>query len=73
MGWVDIVFICLIVLFAIVGICKGLFESILSIFSSALSIVVAILLSKNVVGSTQMVQHYLEKHILHHKLVMHVQ
>lgn len=48
MGWVDIVFICLIVIFAIVGICKGLFESILSIFSSALSIVVAILVSKHV-------------------------
>lgn len=48
MGWVDIVFICLIVIFAIIGIAKGLFESILGIFSSALSVVVAILVSKPV-------------------------
>ena len=48
MGWIDIVFIALIVVFAIVGLARGLFESILSIFSTALSIIVAILASKYV-------------------------
>lgn len=48
MGWVDIVFIVIIVLCAIIGLAKGLFESILSIFSSVLSVVVAILVSKQV-------------------------
>lgn len=48
MGWVDIVFIVIIVLCAIIGLAKGLFESILSIFSSVLSVVVAILVSKHV-------------------------
>lgn len=48
MGWVDIVLIVIIVLCAIIGLAKGLFESILSIFSSVLSVVVAILVSKQV-------------------------
>ena len=48
MGWIDIVFIAIIVICAIIGLAKGLFESILSIFSSVLSIVVAILVSKPV-------------------------
>lgn len=48
MGWIDIVFIALIVVFALIGLARGLFESILSIFSSALSIIVAILASKYV-------------------------
>ena len=48
MGWVDIVLIVIIVLCAIIGLAKGLFESILSIFSSVLSVVVAILVSKHV-------------------------
>lgn len=48
MGWIDIVFIVIIVLCAIIGLAKGLFESILSIFSSVLSVVVAILVSKHV-------------------------
>lgn len=48
MGWIDIVFIALIVVFALIGLAKGLFESILSIFSSALSIIIAILASKYV-------------------------
>ena len=48
MGWVDIVFIALLVIFAIIGLAKGLFESILGIFSSVLSVAVAILVSKPV-------------------------
>ena len=48
MGWVDIVFIALLVIFAIIGLAKGLFESILSIFSSVLSVAIAILVSKPV-------------------------
>ena len=48
MGWVDIVFIGLIVVLAIIGLSKGLFESILGIFSSILSIVIAIMVQKPV-------------------------
>jgi uncharacterized membrane protein required for colicin V production len=48
MGWIDIVFIAIIVVFALIGLAKGLFESILSIFSSALSIAIAILASSYV-------------------------
>ena len=48
MGWVDIVFIALLVIFAIIGLAKGLFESILGIFSSVLSVAIAILVSKPV-------------------------
>ena len=50
MGWVDIVFIGLIVIFAIIGLSKGLFESILGIFSSVLSVAVAIAVSGPVSG-----------------------
>ena len=57
MGWIDIVFIALIVVFALVGLAKGLFESILSIFSSALSIVIAILASKYVASFLNSVTH----------------
>ncbi len=45
MGWVDIVFIVLIALFAIIGLSKGLFESLLGIFSSVLSVAIAISVS----------------------------
>lgn len=45
MGWVDIVFIVLIGIFAIIGLSKGLFESILGIFSTVLSLAVAIWVS----------------------------
>ncbi len=48
MGWIDIVFIAIIAICAIAGLARGLFESILSIFSSVLSIVAAILASKHV-------------------------
>lgn len=48
MGWVDIVFIVVLVLFAIIGLAKGLFESILGIFSSVLSVGVAIMVQKPV-------------------------
>ena len=45
MGWVDIVFIGLIVIFAIIGLSKGLFESILGIFSTVLAVAIAIWVS----------------------------
>jgi uncharacterized membrane protein required for colicin V production len=50
MGWVDIVFIVLIAIFAIIGLSKGLFESILGIFSSILSVAIAIAVSGPVSG-----------------------
>ena len=57
MGWIDIIFIAIIVVFAIIGLAKGLFESILSIFSTALSIVVAILTSKYVAAFLNNIVH----------------
>ena len=48
MGWIDIVFIALLVIFAIIGLAKGLFESILGIFSSVLSVGIAIMVQKPV-------------------------
>lgn len=48
MGWVDIIFIALLVVFALIGLAKGLFESILGIFSSVLSIGIAIMVQKPV-------------------------
>ena len=48
MGWIDIVFIALLVIFAIVGLARGLFESILGIFSSVLSVGIAIMVQKPV-------------------------
>lgn len=57
MGWIDIVFIVLIVLFAIIGLAKGLFDSILSIFSSVLSIIAAILASKYVAAFLNNITH----------------
>lgn len=50
MGWVDIVFIVLIAIFAIIGLSKGLFESILGIFSSVLAVAVGIAVSGPVSG-----------------------
>lgn len=46
MNWIDIVFIAIIAISAIVGLAKGLFESILSLFGTALSLFVAIYASK---------------------------
>lgn len=50
MGWIDIVVIALVLISAIIGLSKGLFESILSIFGSVLSLFVAIWASKPVAG-----------------------
>lgn len=41
MAWIDIVFIAIIVIFAIVGLVKGLFDSILSLVASVASIFLA--------------------------------
>lgn len=48
MGWVDIIFIAILVLFSVIGLCKGLFESLLSIFGTVLSLFIAIWVSKPV-------------------------
>ena len=48
MGWIDIVVIALVVLSAIIGLAKGLFESILSLFGTGLSLGIAIWASKPV-------------------------
>lgn len=48
MGWIDAVVIGIIVISAIIGLSKGLFESILSIFSTTLSLFAAIWASKPV-------------------------
>lgn len=48
MGWLDIVVIGVIVISAIIGLSKGLFESILAIFGTALSLFIAIWASKPV-------------------------
>lgn len=50
MGWIDIVVIALVLISAIIGLSKGLFESILSIFGTVLSLFVAIWASKPVAG-----------------------
>lgn len=44
--WVDIVFFAIIILFAVIGIWKGLFESILSLISTAVCVAVAVYLAK---------------------------
>lgn len=46
MGWIDIVVIAIIAISAIIGLAKGLFESILSIFGTVLSLFIAIWASK---------------------------
>ena len=50
MGWIDIVVIAIVAISAIIGLAKGLFESILSIFGTALSLFVAIWAGKPVAG-----------------------
>ena len=46
--WLDIVLIAIIVVFAIIGIAKGFVDSVLSIFSSLISLVIAYFLAKYV-------------------------
>ena len=46
--WLDIVLIVIIVVFAIIGIAKGFVDSVLSIFSSLISLVIAYFLAKYV-------------------------
>lgn len=48
MAWIDIVFIGIIVVFAIIGLVKGLFDSILSLVASVASIFLAFWASKPV-------------------------
>lgn len=48
MNWVDIVVIAIIVLTSIIGLCKGLFESLLSLIGTGLSVFLAVLASKPV-------------------------
>ena len=50
MRWIDIVIIAIVVISAIIGLYKGLFESILSIFGTLLSLFIAIWASKPVAG-----------------------
>lgn len=48
MHWIDIVFIAIIVIFAIIGLAKGFFDSLLSLFASVASIFLAFWASKPV-------------------------
>lgn len=44
--WVDIVFFAIIIVFALIGLWKGLFESLLSLISTGLCVFVAVWLAK---------------------------
>lgn len=46
MNWIDIIFIAIIVLFAIIGLAKGLIDSILSLFTTFGSAILAYFLAK---------------------------
>lgn len=48
MAWIDVVFIAIIILFAIIGLVKGLFDSILSLIASVASVFLAFWASKPV-------------------------
>lgn len=68
MHWIDIVIIAIVALTTIIGLSKGLFESILSIFGTALSLFVAIWASKpvaafvnNIVDVAEFAKKFLEE------------
>lgn len=44
--WVDIVFFAIIIIFALIGLWKGLFESLISLISTAVCVAVAVYLAK---------------------------
>lgn len=44
--WVDIVFFAIIILFALIGLWKGFFESLISLISTALCVVASVYLAK---------------------------
>lgn len=48
MNWIDIVFIAILVIFAIIGLWRGLFDSLLALISSGVALVVAVLTAKPV-------------------------
>lgn len=48
MNWIDIVFIAILVLFAIIGVWRGLFDSLLALISSGVALTVAIFTAKSV-------------------------
>lgn len=48
--WVDIIFFVILVIFAIVGVSRGFLKSLVALFGTLLTLVVAILLSKPVAG-----------------------
>ena len=46
MWWIDVIFIAVIVIFAIIGLAKGLFESILQLLSTGVSVGLAVWLAR---------------------------
>ena len=46
MSWIDIIFIAILVIFAIIGVVKGLLESILSLVSTGVAFGLAIWIGK---------------------------
>ena len=48
MNWIDIVFIAILVLFAVIGIWRGLFDSLLALISSGVALTIAIFTAKSV-------------------------
>ena len=48
MNWIDIVFIAILVVFAIIGLWRGLFDSLLGLISSGVALAIAIFTAKPV-------------------------
>lgn len=48
MNWIDIVFIAILVIFAIIGLWRGLFDSLLALISSGVALTVGVLTAKPV-------------------------
>lgn len=44
--WVDIIFFAIIIIFALIGLWKGLFESLISLISTAVCVVISVYLAK---------------------------
>lgn len=48
MNWIDIVFIAILVVFAVIGLWRGLFDSLLGLISSGVALTIAIFTAKSV-------------------------
>ena len=48
MNWIDIVFIAILAVFAIIGLWRGLFDSLLALISSGVALTIAIFTAKPV-------------------------